>query len=118
MRLSIAIPILLTAVLAAPQLRTPGLAPVNPLLDSEQSPLSMLRRPPPEPEQVEDDLHDSSVSAHTYDELERFAKYASAVYQFLCLRPLGNSLVQSVSCSCARVLTFSRLLLILPVCEQ
>ncbi|KAN0116380.1 alpha/beta-hydrolase [Russula decolorans] len=34
---------------------------------------------------------------HTYDELERFAKYSSAVYQFLCPRPLGNSLVQSFS---------------------
>jgi hypothetical protein len=112
MRLSIAIAILLTTVIAAPQLRTPGLPPVNPLLDSEQSPLSlsMLRRPlPPELEQLEDNLHDSSVSVHTYDELERFAKYSSAVYQFLCPRPLGNPLVQSVS-SVAR---FSRLLLVL-----
>ncbi len=98
MRLSIAL-ILLTTVIAAPQLRTPDLPPVNPLLDSEQSPLSTLRRPPPpEPEQLDDNLHDSSVSMHTYDELERFAKYSSAVYQFLCPRPLGNSLVQSVSC--------------------
>jgi hypothetical protein len=101
MRLSIVvIPILLTTVIAAPQLRTPGLPHVDPLLDSEQSLLSMLRRPPPsEPEQLDDSLHDSSVSMHTYDELERFAKYSSAVYQFLCPRPLGNSLVQSVSCA-------------------
>jgi len=99
MRLSIVvIPILLTTVIAAPQLRTPGLPHVDPLLDSEQSLLSMLRRPPPsEPEQLDDSLHDSSVSMHTYDELERFAKYSSAVYQFLCPRPLGNSLVQSFS---------------------
>lgn len=98
MRLSIAIAIILTTVIATSQLRTPSLPPVNPLLDSEQSSLSMLRRPPPpEPEQLDDDLHESSVSMHTYDELERFAKYSSAVYQFLCPRPLGNSLVQSVS---------------------
>lgn len=99
MRLSIVvIPILLTTVIAAPQLRTPGLPHVDLLLDSEQSLLSMLRRPPPsEPEQLDDSLHDSSVSMHTYDELERFAKYSSAVYQFLCPRPLGNSLVQSFS---------------------
>jgi hypothetical protein len=107
MRLSVAITILLTAVIAAPQLWTPGLPPLNPLLDSEQSPLSMLRRPPPpEPEQLEDSPHDSSISMHTYDELERFAKYSSAVYQFLCPRPLGNSLVQSVSCV-ALLLTFA-----------
>lgn len=97
MRLSIAIAILLTTVIAAPQLRTPRLPFSNLLLDSEQSPLSIPRHPPPEPEQLEDNLHDSSVSVHTYDELVRFAKYASAVYQFLCPRPLGNTLVQSVS---------------------
>jgi hypothetical protein len=107
MRLSIAISILLTIVIAVPQLRTPR-SPVNPLLDSQQSPLSMLRRPPPELEQLEDNLHDSSVTMHTYDKLERFAKYSSAVYQFLCPRPLGNSLVQSVSCA-----FFSPLLLVL-----
>jgi hypothetical protein len=98
MRLSIAIAILLTTVIATSQLRTPGLSPVNPLLDPEQSSLSIRRPLPPEPERLDDDLHESSVSMHTYDELERFAKYSSAVYQFLCPRPLGNSLVQSVSC--------------------
>jgi hypothetical protein len=99
MRLSIATAILLTTVIAAPHLRTPGLPPVNQLLDSEQSLLSTPRRPPPpESAQQEDNLHDSSVSMHTYDKLERFAKYSSAVYQFLCPRPLGNSLVRSVSC--------------------
>lgn len=111
MRLSIAIAIAtFTTAIAAPQLRTPELPAVNPLLDSEQSPLSMstLRRPPPDPElpepEEEDNLRDSSVSMHTYDELELFAKYSSAVYQFLCPRPLGNPLVQSVS---LRVLTFT-----------
>lgn len=99
MRLSIAIAILLTTVIAAPQLQTPGLPPIN--LDSEQSSLK-LHRPPYEPEQPEDNPHDSSVSMHTYDELELFAKYASAVYQFLCPRPLGNTLVRSVSCAPAR----------------
>jgi len=93
MRLSIVIAILLTTVIAAPQLRTPGLPPINLFLDSEQSALS----PPSELEQADDNLHDSSVSMHTYDELERFAKYASAVYQFLCPRPLGNTLVRSFS---------------------
>jgi len=96
MRLSTAFAILLTTVIAASKLRTPDLPPVNPLLDSEQSPL-LRHPPPPEPEQLGDNLHDSSVSMHTYDELERFAKYSSAVYQFLCPRPLGNSLVQSFS---------------------
>lgn len=113
MRLSIAIAILLTTVIAAPQLWTPDLLPVlNPLLDSEQSPLPILRRPPPEPEQLEDDPHDSNVSMHTYHELERFAKYSSAVYQFLCPRPLGNSLVQSVSCVARSSLLFTALVLV------
>lgn len=115
MRLSIAIAILLTSVIAAPQLRTPDLLPVlNPLLDSEQSPLPILRRPPPppEPEQLEDNTHDSNVSLHTYHELERFAKYSSAVYQFLCPRPLGNPLVQSVSCVARSFLLFTALVLV------
>lgn len=37
------------------------------------------------------------ISEETYGELERFAKYSSAVYQLICPRPLGNKLVQSVS---------------------
>ena len=109
MRLPIAIIILLTTVIAAPQLQIPGLPHVTPLLDLKQSTLSISihHRPPPEPEQPDpedDHLHDSSVSVHTYDELELFAKYSSAVYQFLCPRPLGNLLVQSVS---LHVLTFT-----------
>jgi hypothetical protein len=94
MRLSIAIAMLLTTAIAAPQLRTPDLPP-----DSGQSHLSTLRHPPPEPEHLDDSLHDSNVSIHTYDELQWFAKYASAVYQILCPRPLGNTLVESVSCA-------------------
>ncbi len=96
MRLHLSIAILLTTAIAVPQLRTR-----DSLLDSEQSSLSMsmLRRPPPGPEQLplEGIAHDSSVSMRTYEKLKRFAKYASAVYQFLCPRPLGNTLVQSVS---------------------
>ena len=111
MHLSIVVAILLTNVIAAPQLRTSGLSPVHSLLDSEQSPLSIstFRRLPPEPEQpkLEEDLHDSSVSMHTYDELDLFAKYSSAVYQFLCPRPLGNLLVQSVSSHALHVLPFN-----------
>lgn len=58
--------------------------------------MTMLRLPLPEPEQL-DNIHDSNVSMRTYDELERFAKYSSAVYQSICPRPLGNSLVRSFS---------------------
>ena len=102
MRLSIAM--LLAAVIAAPRLQalhtidvaqphTPPLPSTNPL---EQSPLSMLRRPSPEDS---DNTYVRDVSAHTYGELELFAKYASAAYQYLCPRPLGNTLVRSVSCA-------------------
>lgn len=37
-----------------------------------------------------------SVSEAIYSELVLFAKYSSAVYQFICPRPLGNKLVESV----------------------
>ena len=101
MRLSIAM--LLAAAIAAPQLQAlraidvaqphpPPPPSTNPL---EQSPLSMLRRPSPEDS---DNTYVKDVSAHTYGELELFAKYASAAYQYLCPRPLGNTLVRSVSC--------------------
>jgi hypothetical protein len=36
------------------------------------------------------------VSEAIYSELVLFAKYSSAVYQFICPRPLGNKLVESV----------------------
>lgn len=36
------------------------------------------------------------VSEGIYNELVHFAKYSSAVYQFICPRPLGNTLVESV----------------------
>jgi hypothetical protein len=39
---------------------------------------------------------DDGISEDTYGELERFAKYSSAVYQFICPCPLGNTLVQTV----------------------
>lgn len=35
------------------------------------------------------------ISEHVYGELLHFAKYSSAVYQFICPRPLGNTLVES-----------------------
>ncbi|KAH8996499.1 alpha/beta-hydrolase [Lactarius hatsudake] len=35
------------------------------------------------------------ISEHVYSELSHFAKYSSAVYQFICPRPLGNTLVES-----------------------
>ena len=99
MRLSIAM--LLAAVIAAPRLQAlhtidvaqPHPPSTNP---QEQSPLSMLRRPSPEDS---DNTYVKDVSAHTYGELELFAKYASAAYQYLCPRPLGNTLVRSVSCA-------------------
>ena len=90
MRLSIAM--LLAAAIAVPQLQAlhtidvaqPHQPPsTNPL---EQSPLSMLRRPSPEDS---DNTYVRDVSAHTYDELELFAKYASAAYQYLCPRRWG-----------------------------
>ena len=88
MRLSIAI--LLAAAIAAPQLRTLHAIDVA---QQQQSHLSLLPRPP-----LEDNAHERrGVSARTYGELERFAKYASAAYQYLCPRPLGNTLVRSVS---------------------
>jgi hypothetical protein len=90
MRLSIAI--LLAAAIAAPRLRTLHAIDVA---QQQQSHLSLLPRPP-----LEDNAHEHErrgVSARTYGELERFAKYASAAYQYLCPRPLGNTLVRSVS---------------------
>ena len=54
-----------------------------------------------------DNAHVRHVSTHTYGELEQFAKYASAAYQYLCPRPLENTPVQSVSCARA-----SRLLVV------
>jgi hypothetical protein len=42
--------------------------------------------------------HPTLVSKATYGRLERFAMYSSAVYQTLCPFPLGNRLVQIVSC--------------------
>lgn len=36
------------------------------------------------------------IEQHVYDDLVRYAKYSSAVYQKVCLRPLGNPLVAQV----------------------
>jgi hypothetical protein len=54
------------------------------------SPLRLLPNPRPF------DINDGSISEGTYSELEWFAKYSSAVYQFICPRPLGNTLVLPV----------------------
>ena len=102
MRLSIAI--LLSAAIVAPQLQTLH------AIDVAQSPqsLPLPRRPP-----LDDNApaYGRNVSEHTYGELERFAKYASAAYQYLCPRPLGNTLVRSVSRSCASCLLAPLILL-------
>ena len=36
------------------------------------------------------------VEQQVYDDLVRYTKYSSAVYQEICLRPLGNTLVSQV----------------------
>lgn len=36
------------------------------------------------------------VSQSTYDDLVRYTKYSSAVYQWICPQPLGNKLVKQV----------------------
>ena len=36
------------------------------------------------------------ISQSTYNELVRYTKYSSGAYHLVCLRPLGNHLVQSV----------------------
>jgi len=39
------------------------------------------------------------IEQQVYDDLIRYTKYSSAVYQKICLRPLGNSLVAQVRIS-------------------
>lgn len=39
------------------------------------------------------------IEQQVYDDLVRYTKYSSAVYQKICLRPLGNSLVAQVRIS-------------------
>jgi len=46
---------------------------------------------------------DRCISAATYDELEHFARYASAAYQLLCPHPLGNTLVRTFANVVTRV---------------
>ena len=36
------------------------------------------------------------IEQRAYDDLVRYTKYSSAVYQKVCLRPLGNTLVAQV----------------------
>lgn len=36
------------------------------------------------------------IEQQAYDNLARYTKYSSAVYQKLCLRPLGNTLIAQV----------------------
>ncbi|KAI0047903.1 alpha/beta-hydrolase [Auriscalpium vulgare] len=40
---------------------------------------------------------DEGISQGTYDDLVRYAKYSSAVYQFICPHPIGNTLVDTFS---------------------
>jgi hypothetical protein len=42
---------------------------------------------------------DGGISEDIYSELVLFTKYSSAIYQFICPRPLGNKLVKSVRSS-------------------
>jgi hypothetical protein len=76
-------------------------APPIPLPNPQRQQQHPLLRPLPPSETESADLTDTDdgglVSEETYDRLEHFAKYACAVYQFLCPRPLGNTLVQPVS---------------------
>lgn len=38
----------------------------------------------------------SGIAQSTYDDLVRYTKYSSGAYQLLCIKPLGNKLVESV----------------------
>lgn len=41
----------------------------------------------------------SGISETTYRDLVRYTKYSSGAYQLVCLKPLGNTLVQTVGTS-------------------
>ena len=121
MRLSISIPVVLLSIGAAIAIATvprslSGSAAQQPTsgeshgAHSHQHP--MLLRPPGSSSDIDIDIDieadgNSSrsgrlpVAEDTYGRLARFAKYASAVYQDLCPRPLGNTLVHSVRASTA-----------------
>lgn len=45
----------------------------------------------------------SGIDQTTYNDLERYTKYSSAVYQWICPKPLGNTLVKQVCFSSLRV---------------
>jgi hypothetical protein len=101
MHLSIAI---LAPAIAAPQLH--NLAHPTPIHKPARAVFPVDTPPPSSGGQL--NAHVIDVSGHTYGELERFARYASAAYQYLGHRQLGNTLMRSLSC--ARV---SRLLVCL-----
>lgn len=46
---------------------------------------------------VELESRADGIAQSTYDNLVRYAKFSSAAYQLVCPRPLGNTLVKSVS---------------------
>jgi hypothetical protein len=39
---------------------------------------------------------DSGIPQSTYDELVRYTKYSSGAYHLVCLRPMGNTLIEAV----------------------
>ncbi len=121
MRLSISIPVVLLSISAAIAIATvprslSGSGAQQPTSESHgahphQHP--MLLRPPGSSSDIDIAADGSSssssrnrsgrlpVAEDTYGRLARFAKYASAAYQDLCPRPLGNTLVHSVRASAA-----------------
>ena len=44
--------------------------------------------------------HKGGIEQQVYDDLVRYTKYSSAVYQKVCPRPLGNTLVAQVRIPC------------------
>lgn len=44
--------------------------------------------------------HKGGIEQQVYDDLVRYTKYSSAVYEKVCPRPLGNSLVAQVRIPC------------------
>jgi hypothetical protein len=121
MRLSISVPVVLLSIGAAIAIATvprclSGSAAQQPTSGEShgahphQHP--MLLHPPGSSSDIDIDIDieaDGSssrsgrlpVAEDTYGRLALFAKYASAAYQDLCPRPLGNTLVHSVRASTA-----------------
>lgn len=42
------------------------------------------------------EAHQSGISQAIYDDLVRYTKYSSAVYQWICPKPLGNVMIKQV----------------------